>query len=78
MLKIKIQSKSIANTLVLSTLFLFCGTSVLAQSPDSVVGDNPAGSRQDSGLLNAMPQESVTTLSVETRTSRIKLIPRGD
>ena len=77
MLKIKIQSKSIANTLVLSTLFLFCGTSVLAQSPDSVVGDNPAGSRQDSGLLNAIPQESVTTLSVETRTSRIKLIPRG-
>ena len=77
MLKIKIQSKSIANTLVLSTLFLFCGTSVLAQSPDSVVGDNPAGSRQDSGALNAIPQESVTTLSVETRTSRIKLIPRG-
>ena len=77
MLKIKIQSKGIANKLVISTLFLFCGTSVRAQSPDNLVEDKPAELRQDSGTLNEIPQESVTTLNVETRTSRIKLTPRG-
>ncbi len=76
MLEIKIQLKSIANRLVLSSLLFFCGTSVHAQSLDNVVEDNYAGLRQESRPLNETPQESDTTLSVETRTSRIKLIPK--
>ena len=57
--------------------FFFCGISVQAQSIDNVIADNSAGLRQDSGPLNEISQESGTTLRVETRTSGIKLIPRG-
>ena len=77
MLEIKIQPKSIANKLVLSSLLFFCGISVQAQSIENVIEDNSAGLRQDSGPFNVTSQESGTTLSVETRTSGIKLIPRG-
>ena len=77
MLEIKIQPKSNANKLVLSSLLFFCGISVQAQSIDNVIADNSAGLRQDSGPLNEISQESGTTLRVETRTSGIKLIPRG-
>ena len=77
MLEIKIQPKSNANKLVLSSLLFFCGISVQAQSIDNVIEGNSAGLRQDSGPLNEISQESGTTLSVETRTSGIKLIPRG-
>ena len=77
MLEIKIQPKSNANKLVLSSLLFFCGISVQAQSIDNVIEGNSAGLRQDSGPLNEISQESGTTLRVETRTSGIKLIPRG-
>ena len=77
MLEIKTQPKSIADKLVVTSLLFFCGISVQAQSLDNVIEDNPAGLRQDSGPLNEISQESGTTLSVETRNSGIKLIPRG-
>ena len=77
MQEIKIQPMSIANKLALSSLLFFCGTSAQAQSLDNVVEDNSAGLRQESRPLNETPQESGTTLSVETRTSRLKLIPKG-
>ena len=77
MLEIKIQPKSIANKLVLSSLLFFCGISVQAQSIENVIEDNSAGLRQDSGPLNETSQESGNTLRVETRPSGIKLIPRG-